>query len=161
MEGHAGLVARVCYAGARPLCGGNSGGCATGNLSVLHPPEVGRDSHFDIAGLAIEELHPGRDLEIFLSLEGSTMIPTLIRRAAAGAKAAGPKVPETTVFNNPYKTKKVWPPDFSHLSPQEQFRYEKRFKRRLQVMATRPKDIRRVQLAQLFTMTCELSVACS
>jgi len=80
------------------------------------------------------------------------MIPTLIRRTAAG-----PKPPAFNVFTNPYKTKKVWPPDFSKLSRQEQFRYEKRFKRRVQILAQRPKLTKIIKLTQLFSITCESS----
>lgn len=36
-----------------------------------------------------------------------------------------------TVENNPYRTKKVWPPDFKDLTPQQQLRFEKKYKRRL------------------------------
>ena len=33
--------------------------------------------------------------------------------------------------NNPYKTRKVWPPNFQELSPQQQLRFEKKYKRRV------------------------------
>ncbi|RWA08295.1 hypothetical protein EKO27_g6813 [Xylaria grammica] len=37
----------------------------------------------------------------------------------------------------PYKPKKVWPPDFSKLSEKEQFRFERRYKRRVKLAAAR------------------------
>ncbi|KAK2000887.1 hypothetical protein LX36DRAFT_679347 [Colletotrichum falcatum] len=74
------------------------------------------------------------------------MLPTFVRRAA---QAAGEKI---TVFNNPYRTKKVWPPDFTNLSPQSQLRFEKKYKRRLALVYARPRWNKAVKLAQLGTV---------
>lgn len=76
------------------------------------------------------------------------MLPTLVRRLAAAPK------PKLTIQNNPYKTKKVWPPDFSKLSPHEQFKFEKRYKRRVKLASARPKWNKIIQLTQLFSITC-------
>ncbi|KAI1780327.1 hypothetical protein F4818DRAFT_435535 [Hypoxylon cercidicola] len=85
------------------------------------------------------------------------MFPTLIRRLA--------DKPIPTIFRNatvtpspgasisPYKPKKVWPPDFSKLSEKEQFRFERRYKRRLFLATARPRWDRYVRLAQLFSVT--------
>ncbi len=80
------------------------------------------------------------------------MLATLARRAASVAKTP------LAISANPYKTKKVWPPDFSQLSPQEQFRFEKRYKRRVKLLAERPRWTRLVKLTQLFSITCESSI---
>ncbi|GJD04304.1 hypothetical protein ColKHC_13129 [Colletotrichum higginsianum] len=74
------------------------------------------------------------------------MFPTFVRRAA---EAAGSKL---TVFNNPYRTKKVWPPNFTSLSPQSQLRFEKKYKRRLALVYARPRWNKAVKLAQLATV---------
>ncbi|EFX06477.1 hypothetical protein CMQ_6798 [Grosmannia clavigera kw1407] len=68
-------------------------------------------------------------------------------RRISSSPLAGPRA---------YKTKKVWPPDFNLLSPQEQLRFEKRFKRRMALRAERPRWIKFVKLAQLFTITTVL-----
>uniref|UniRef100_A0A8H7NL61 Uncharacterized protein n=1 Tax=Bionectria ochroleuca TaxID=29856 RepID=A0A8H7NL61_BIOOC len=56
------------------------------------------------------------------------MFSTTLRRLAQSAR--GP-LGRLTVENNPYRTKKVWPPDFKDLTPQQQLRFEKKYKRRL------------------------------
>ena len=80
------------------------------------------------------------------------MFPTLIRRLAAGAK------PKPEVLVNPYKAKKVWPPDFTKLSPQEQFRFEKRYKKRIHLMGTRSRWIKFTKIAQVICLTCRFDV---
>lgn len=80
--------------------------------------------------------------------ERHKMLPTLVRRMA--------RVPKTQIeaATNPTKLKKVWPPDFSKLTPQEQLRFEKRYKRRITHIAQRPKWTKMVKLAQYFTISC-------
>lgn len=56
------------------------------------------------------------------------MFSTTLRRLVQSAR--GP-MGRLTVENNPYRTKKVWPPDFKDLTPQQQLRFEKKYKRRL------------------------------
>ncbi|KXH59272.1 hypothetical protein CSAL01_09777 [Colletotrichum salicis] len=80
------------------------------------------------------------------SLNTPKMLPTIVRRAA---EAAGSKF---TVFTNPYRTKKVWPPNFTNLSPQSQLRFEKKYKRRLALVYARPRWNKAVKLAQLVTV---------
>ncbi|KAH9896173.1 hypothetical protein F4778DRAFT_783454 [Xylariomycetidae sp. FL2044] len=48
-----------------------------------------------------------------------------------------------------YRPKKVWPPDFAKLSRREQFRFERRYKRRVRLATARPRWDRWVRLAQL------------
>lgn len=55
---------------------------------------------------------------------------------------------------NPYPLKKVWPPDFTKLPPQSQFRFEKKYKRRLALKAARPRWDKAVKLTQYGTITC-------
>ncbi|KAI0413994.1 hypothetical protein F5X98DRAFT_378269 [Xylaria grammica] len=87
------------------------------------------------------------------------MFPTLARRMATGPPVA-PKlrnVMRTPLpgisASLPYKPKKVWPPDFSKLSEKEQFRFERRYKRRVKLAAARPRWDRYVGLAQLASVT--------
>jgi hypothetical protein len=75
------------------------------------------------------------------------MFPTLARRLAERAR---PRIPTIT----PYPTKKVWPPDFSKLSPQAQLKYEKKYKRRVKLATARPMWNKVIQLTQLFSITC-------
>jgi hypothetical protein len=77
------------------------------------------------------------------------MLPTLLRRAAA----QGPRS-QLDLPNVAFKLKKVWPPDFNKLSPQEQLRLEKKYKRRAQLATARPTWNKTIRLAQLFTITC-------
>lgn len=78
------------------------------------------------------------------------MIPTLARRTAASA-AAGATRPPLTIYTNPYRTKKVWPPDYKQLSWQEQLRFEKKYKRRVTIACARPGWDKGVKLVQLVT----------
>ncbi|CAK7230360.1 hypothetical protein SCUCBS95973_007546 [Sporothrix curviconia] len=52
-----------------------------------------------------------------------------------------------------FKNKKVWPPDFSRMTPQEQLRLEKRFKRRMALASARPRWVKFIKLVQLFSIT--------
>lgn len=75
------------------------------------------------------------------------MFPTLARRFA---ETAGRRF---DVFSNPYRAKKVWPPDFTNLSPQSQLRFEKKYKRRLALVYARPRWNKAIKLIQLVTVT--------
>ncbi|KAI0517305.1 hypothetical protein F5B22DRAFT_116472 [Xylaria bambusicola] len=81
------------------------------------------------------------------------MFPTLVRRLATSPPSA-PKLGNIVNARfSEYKPKKVWPPDFSKLSKKEQFRFEKRYKRRIRLATARPRWNKLVQLAQLGTVT--------
>ncbi|KAI0837400.1 hypothetical protein F5Y06DRAFT_271619 [Hypoxylon sp. FL0890] len=88
------------------------------------------------------------------------MFPTLIRRMAempiAPKLRNATRTPLTEAYNSPYKPKKVWPPDFSKLSEKEQFRFERRYKRRVKLASARPRWDKFVRLAQLFSVTSVL-----
>lgn len=80
------------------------------------------------------------------------MFATLARRAAQGSKPQS-SAEYIRMIKELYPTKKVWPPDFKRLSPQEQLKFEKKFKRRLAIKAERPAWDKAIKLAQLFTLT--------
>ncbi|KAH9995150.1 hypothetical protein F4779DRAFT_199920 [Xylariaceae sp. FL0662B] len=85
------------------------------------------------------------------------MYPTLIRRLAESSlpsklrNATSP--PSTGVYSSRFKPKKVWPPDFSKLSEKEQFRFERRYKRRIKLATARPRWDKFVRLAQFVSVT--------
>lgn len=78
------------------------------------------------------------------------MFPTLVRRLAQASK---PQV-NVPAAGNPIKLKKVWPPDFKSMSPQQQLRFEKKYKRRLKLATARPRWDKFVRLTQLCSITC-------
>ncbi|KIN02653.1 hypothetical protein OIDMADRAFT_119119 [Oidiodendron maius Zn] len=69
------------------------------------------------------------------------MLPTLARRTAQQG------IPY--VLTNPYRAKRLWPPDFAKLPPKHQFRLERRYKRRAKLKFARPRWTKAVRLAQL------------
>lgn len=83
------------------------------------------------------------------------MLPTLLRRAAIEPYAL-PKFPSAspisaskiTAANNPYQSKRSWPPDFTKLSQKHQFRLERRYRRRAKLKWARPNWTKFVKLAQ-------------
>ncbi|KAK1773846.1 hypothetical protein QBC45DRAFT_446579 [Copromyces sp. CBS 386.78] len=88
------------------------------------------------------------------------MFRTAIRQAAqkTSSKSELPqafvKLPHISpALLSQYPAKKTWPPDFKAMSPQEQLRYEKRYKRKIHHIAQRPKWNKMVQLAQLGTIS--------
>jgi len=78
------------------------------------------------------------------------MFPTIIRRTAQ----------QTTpfIYTNPYKAKRLWPPDFTKLSPKHQFRLERRYKRRAKLKWARPRWTKAVKIAQMASITCRCEV---
>lgn len=82
------------------------------------------------------------------------MFSTFVRRMASTMR------PALTIKNNPYKAKKVWPPDFSKLSTQEQFRMEKRYKRRLILATKRPRWDRMLRMVQFFSIGGKIELDC-
>lgn len=65
------------------------------------------------------------------------------------------RTPLAGVYSSRYKPKKIWPPDFSKLSQKEQFRFEKRYKRRVKLATARPRWDKYVRLVQLGAVTSE------
>ncbi|KAJ1338088.1 hypothetical protein MN608_00946 [Microdochium nivale] len=83
------------------------------------------------------------------------MLPTLIRHLAARAPpaASAPKLSASNIYSSRYKPKKIWPPDFTKLSEKEQFRFERRYKRRVKLATARPRWDKYVRLAQLASVS--------
>lgn len=59
------------------------------------------------------------------------------------------------VETNPYRAKRLWPPDFKKLSPKDQFKLERRYRRRSKLAWARPKWTKFTKIAQLGTISCE------
>jgi hypothetical protein len=90
---------------------------------------------------------PERPRNVFLSSRNIyEMLPTIIRRTAQQ------NVPY--VYTNPYKAKRLWPPDFSKLSPKHQFRLERRYKRRAKLKWERPRWTKAVKMVQMGSVVC-------
>lgn len=53
-----------------------------------------------------------------------------------------------TGANNPYTTRKSWPPDFSKLAERDRFHYEKTFRRRLKLKWARPVWTKSIKILQ-------------
>jgi hypothetical protein len=90
--------------------------------------------------------HLRNHIPIFTNNHG--MFSTLIRRSAEAPK------PLFDFDANPYKVKRIWPPDFSKLSPKHQFRLERRYKRRAKLKWARPRWTKGVKLAQWGSGIC-------
>jgi hypothetical protein len=75
------------------------------------------------------------------------MLPTLARRTAQQG------IPY--VLTNPYRAKRLWPPDFAKLPPKHQFRLERRYKRRSKLKFARPRWTKAVRLVQLSSIVCK------
>ncbi|KAJ4255594.1 hypothetical protein NW762_009591 [Fusarium torreyae] len=84
------------------------------------------------------------------------MFPTLFRRMAASSKEPILKRAPLTVANNPYKARKVWPPNFKQLTVQQQLRFEKKYKRRIILASRAPRWVKAVKTAQLLTIIAAL-----
>ncbi|KAH7155079.1 hypothetical protein B0J13DRAFT_216926 [Dactylonectria estremocensis] len=84
------------------------------------------------------------------------MFPTLVRRMAASAKEPLLRGAPISVANNPYKARKVWPPNFKVLTVQQQLRFEKKYKRRIMLASRSPRWEKGVKFAQLLTIVAAL-----
>jgi len=76
--------------------------------------------------------------------KAQTMLPTLSRWSAPPSS----EPPSFDFERNPYKAKRIWPPDFDKLSEKHQFRLERRYKRRAQLKWARPNWMIGTKLAQ-------------
>ncbi|KAF4462991.1 hypothetical protein FALBO_10186 [Fusarium albosuccineum] len=84
------------------------------------------------------------------------MFPTLFRRMAASPKGPVLKKTPLSVANNPYKARKVWPPNFKQLTHQQQLRFEKKYKRRIVLASRAPGWEKAVKTAQLLTLAAAM-----
>lgn len=60
------------------------------------------------------------------------------------------------VDTNPYRAKRLWPPDFAKLSPKDQFKLERRYRRRSKLAWARPKWTKYTKIAQLSMISCKI-----
>lgn len=74
------------------------------------------------------------------------------RRLAQQAYSTSSKAAPLTIHNNPYRARKVWPPDFSQLTPQQQLRLEKKHKRRVALAGYSPKWDKGVRLVRALSI---------
>jgi hypothetical protein len=51
-------------------------------------------------------------------------------------------------LTNPYKAQRTWPPDFARMDPKNQFRLERKYRRRSKLAYARPRWTKGVKLAQ-------------
>ncbi|KAH6680031.1 hypothetical protein F5X68DRAFT_234546 [Plectosphaerella plurivora] len=65
-----------------------------------------------------------------------------------------------TNVESTYPLRKVWPPDFTKLPPQSQFRFERKYKRRLALKAARPRWDKAVKLTQYASISFVLVYMC-
>lgn len=79
------------------------------------------------------------------------MIPTAVRYALKQK----PALPPFDINLNPYRAKRLWPPDFKKLSPKKQFNLERRYRRRSKQAWARPQWKKGVRLAQLGSIFCK------
>lgn len=89
------------------------------------------------------------------------MLPTLIRRSIFARSPAAVSVPASAAHEIPYylrnrfRAKKLWPPDFGTLTPKEQFRLERKYRRRSKLKYTSEKWIRWVTIFQMWMILGE------
>lgn len=86
--------------------------------------------------------------KIVFTFTASTMLPSTVLRSDQY---------QFNFENNPYKAKKIWPPDFSKLPPKYQFRLEKRYRRRAKLAWARPQWTKFTKLAQYGLSICTLT----
>ncbi|EEU46340.1 uncharacterized protein NECHADRAFT_78849 [Fusarium vanettenii 77-13-4] len=84
------------------------------------------------------------------------MFSTTLRRMAASSKETLLKRAPLTIANNPYKARKVWPPNFKQLTHQQQLRFEKKYKRRIVLASRSPTWEKAVKTAQLLTIVAAM-----
>ncbi|KAK3900552.1 hypothetical protein C8A05DRAFT_35813 [Staphylotrichum tortipilum] len=76
-------------------------------------------------------------------------LPTLVRRLA---QASRPEFTMSAGGRPGSKLRTVWPPDFTTMTPQQQLRWEKKYKRRLGVANAQPRLDKAIRLIQLATV---------
>ncbi|QUC23980.1 uncharacterized protein UV8b_08221 [Ustilaginoidea virens] len=84
------------------------------------------------------------------------MFAASTRRLAQAAKESVAKAAQSAIASNPYKARKVWPPDFKELNHAQQLRFEKKYKRRVLLAGRSPRWEKGVKLAQLATIAAAL-----
>lgn len=106
---------------------------------------------------AVTELRQQTCSEVSRPKTIATMFATVARRSAADSfpsrLRSATRPPSTAIYSSRFRPKKIWPPDFSKLSAKEQFRFEKKYKRRVKLATARPRWDKYVKMAQLVTVT--------
>ncbi len=78
---------------------------------------------------------------------------TAIKSIFGWRPTAAPSTPAPfTATTNPYRARKIWPPDFTTLHPKHQFHFEKTYRRRAKLKYTRPGWIKGTKVVQ-FALT--------
>ncbi|KFA63750.1 hypothetical protein S40285_01973 [Stachybotrys chlorohalonatus IBT 40285] len=83
------------------------------------------------------------------------MFATPLRRLGQIARKTS-RAPPAPVGNNPHKARKLWPPDFEALNPQQQLRFEKKYKRRVILASRAPRWDKAVKLTQFIAITATI-----
>ncbi|OJD27587.1 hypothetical protein ACJ73_01026 [Blastomyces percursus] len=65
----------------------------------------------------------------------------------------------STVYINTHRAKRIWPPDMSKLSPKQQFRLERKYRRRAKLKWARPTWTKWTKLVQWAIIACMLPVS--
>jgi hypothetical protein len=85
------------------------------------------------------------------------MFPTLLRRSREPLSKVTSSIlgssTTTTAASTPFKARKVWPPNLENLTPQQQLRFEKKYKRRVVLAQQAPRWQKGVKYAQFATLT--------
>ncbi|KAK2746575.1 hypothetical protein FQN55_005563 [Onygenales sp. PD_40] len=68
--------------------------------------------------------------------------------------SAAPTPETANVYTNPYRAKRTWPPDMSKLSPKQQFRIERKYRRRAKLKWARPQWAKWTKLVQWGFIGC-------
>ena len=99
-------------------------------------------------------LHIGGVLCIFLRLPYYILIRNrrMFKATSFLAKDASSMSPITQP--NQFKPQKLWPPDFSKLNEQQQFRFERKYRRRAKLKYTRPGWNKGVKLTSWVACSC-------
>ncbi|KAL2213765.1 hypothetical protein CC79DRAFT_1362561 [Sarocladium strictum] len=88
------------------------------------------------------------------------MFPTLLRRSREPLSKVTSSIlgssTTTTAASTPFKARKVWPPNLENLTPQQQLRFEKKYKRRVVLAQQAPRWQKGVKYAQFATLTAAL-----
>jgi len=80
----------------------------------------------------------------------AAMFRFTVRRLAQRVASSASENPY--LANNPHRARKVWPPDFSQLTPQQQLRLEKKHKRRVALAHRNPRWDRGVRLVRFLSI---------
>ncbi|KAK2597964.1 hypothetical protein QQS21_005880 [Conoideocrella luteorostrata] len=84
------------------------------------------------------------------------MFAASARRLAQAGKDSLPKQVPFAKLSKPHAARKVWPPNFKELNHAQQLRFEKKYKRRIELASKSPRWQKGVKFAQLATIAAAL-----